>query len=104
LFDQNDVPYKAAQKVDQYVVCKHDIGSLGQPRYVNLSTHLSADQSVEYCKLMKQFADVFAWEDSDLKTYNKKLIQHKIPLEKDAIPFKQKLRLINPMLLPLIEK
>jgi len=53
---------------------------------------------------MKQFADVFAWEYGDLKTYEKKIIQHKIPLEKDTKPFKQKLRPINPMLLPLIEK
>jgi hypothetical protein len=53
---------------------------------------------------MKQFADVFAWEYSDLKTYDKNIIQHKIPLEKDTIPFKQKLRPISPLLLPLIEK
>ena len=53
---------------------------------------------------MKQFADVFSWEYSDLKTYDKNIIQHKIPLEKDTIPFKQKLRPINPLLLPLIEK
>ena len=53
---------------------------------------------------MKQFAEVFAWEYSDLKTYVKKIIQHKIPLKKDTILFKQKLRPINPMLLPLIEK
>lgn len=53
---------------------------------------------------MRQFDDVFAWEYSDLKTYDKSIIQHKIPLEKDTIPFKQKLRPINPMLLPLIEK
>ena len=53
---------------------------------------------------MRQFADVFAWEYSDLKTYDKNIIQHKIPLEKDIVPFKQKLRPINPMLLPLIEK
>eukprot|EP00253_Pinus_taeda_P021259 PITA_21259 len=53
---------------------------------------------------MKQFTDVFSCEYSDLKTYDKKIIQHKIPLEKDTIPFKQKLRPINPMLLPLIEK
>jgi len=98
------VPYKAAQKKHQSAVCKHDIGSPSQPRYVNLSIHLSADQSAEYCNLMRQFADVFAWEYSDLKTYDKNIIQHKIPLEKDTIPFKQKLRPINPMLLPLIEK
>ena len=60
LFDQNDVPYKAAQKEYQSAVCKHDIGSPGQPRYVNLCTHLSANQSDEYCNLMRQFADVFA--------------------------------------------
>eukprot|EP00253_Pinus_taeda_P033072 PITA_33072 len=104
LFDQNDVPYKAPQKEDQSAVCKHDIGSPGQPRYVNLSTHLSVDQSVDYCNLMRQFADVFAWEYSDLKTYDKNIIQYKIPLEKDTVPFKQKLRPINPILLPLIEK
>ena len=47
---------------------------------------------------------MFAWEYSDLKTYDKSIIQHKIPLEKDTVPFKQKMRPINPMLLPLIEK
>ena len=88
LFDQNDVPYKVAQKEGQTAVCKHNIGSPSQPRYINLSTHLSADQSAEYCNLMKQFADVFPWEYSDLKTYDKRIIQHKIPLVKDTIPFK----------------
>lgn len=53
---------------------------------------------------MRQFADMFAWEYSDLKTYDKNIIQHKIPLEKDTIPLKQNLRPINHMLLPLIEK
>lgn len=98
------MPYKAAQKEDQSAVCKHDIGSPGQPRYINLSSHLFADQGSKYCNLMKQFADVFSWEYSDLKTYDKKIIQHKITLEKDTIPFKQKLRPINPVFLPLIEK
>ena len=98
------MPYKASKKEDQSAVCKHDIGSPGQPRYINPSTHLSADQNTEYCSLMRQFANVFAWEYSDLKTYDKKIIQHKIPLEKETIPFKQKLIPINPLLLPLIEK
>ena len=104
LFDQNYVPYKAAQKEDESVVCKHNIGSPGQPKFINLSTHLSADQTAEYYNLMRQFADVFTWEYSDLKTYDKNIIQHKIPLEKDTVPFKQKLRPINPLPLPLIEQ
>ena len=81
------MPYKAAQKEDQSAVCKHDIGSPGWPKYVNLSTHFSADQSTEY-NLMRQFADVFSWEYSDLKTYGKNIIKDKIPLEKDTVPFK----------------
>ena len=54
--------------------------------------------------LIEKFADVFAWEYNDLKTYDTKIIQHMIPLEKDTIPFKKKLRSINPLLLPVIEK
>jgi hypothetical protein len=37
---------------------------------------------------MKEFTDVFARKYSDLKTYDPEVIQHKIPLEKDTIPFK----------------
>ena len=53
---------------------------------------------------MKQFADAFAWEYSDMKTYDTDIIQHRIPLEKDTIHFKQKLIPIRPLLLPMIEK
>ena len=45
-------------------------------------------QSYEYCTLTKQFTDVFAWEYNNLKIYDTNIIQHKIPLEKNAIPFK----------------
>ena len=71
---------------------------------INLSTRLTAKQKSESYILIKEFADVFAWEYSDLKTYDTNIIQHRIPLEKDTIPFKQKLRPISPLLLPVIEK
>jgi hypothetical protein len=53
---------------------------------------------------MKEFTDVFSWKYNDLKTYDPEVIQHKIPLEKDTIHFKQKLRPISPLLLPIIER
>ena len=53
---------------------------------------------------MKEYTDVFAWNYSDLKAYDTSIIQHTIPIKKDEIPFKQKLRIINPKLLSLIEK
>ena len=53
---------------------------------------------------MKEFVDIFAWKYSDLKTYDTNIIQCRIPLEKDTIPFKQKLRSTSPLLLAVIEK
>ena len=52
---------------------------------------------------MKEFVDVFAWSYEDLKTYDQGIIQHKIPLQENTKPVRQKLRPINPMLLPIIE-
>ena len=53
---------------------------------------------------MKDFPDVFAWSYEDLKVYNTNVIQHVIPVKDDHKSFKQKLRRINPLLFPLIEK
>ena len=47
---------------------------------------------------------MFAWGYQDLKSYDTSIIQHKIPLKENQKPFKQKLRRINPVLLPLVEK
>ena len=40
----------------------------------------------------------------DLKAYDIEIIQHKIPLKENQKPFKQKMRRINPIQLPLVEK
>ena len=53
---------------------------------------------------MTEYPDVFAWSYSDLKAYDTCIIQHTIPTKKDEKPFKQKLRRMNPKLLPLVEK
>jgi hypothetical protein len=53
---------------------------------------------------MKDFPDVFAWSYDEMKVYDNNIIQHVIPIKEDHKPFKQKLRRINPILLPLIEK
>ena len=49
---------------------------------------MTIEQNSEYSILIKEFADVFAWEYSDLKMYDTNIIQHKISLDKDTIPFK----------------
>jgi hypothetical protein len=59
---------------------------------------------VDYGELLREFDDIFAWQYSDLKTFDTKIIQHKIPLNKDTKPFRQKLSSFSPMLLPIMEK
>jgi hypothetical protein len=71
---------------------------------VKLSKSLTEEQRIGYTKLLREFADVFAWTYEDLKTYDTSVIEHKIPLKEEARPFKQKLRQINPTLLPVMER
>jgi hypothetical protein len=69
-----------------------------------LSSSLSKEKKAEYAELLKEFTDVFSWTYEDLRTYDTSVIEHKIPLKEEAKPFRQKLRQINPMLLPIMEK
>ena len=69
-----------------------------------MSKSLLEKEKKKYIGLMKEFVDVFAWTYQDLRTYDTSIIQHKIPLKPNAKPFKQKLRRLNPTLLPVIEK
>jgi uncharacterized FAD-dependent dehydrogenase len=54
--------------------------------------------------LFKEYKDVFMWTYEDIKNYDTKIIQHVIPLKKDAKPFQQKLRKMHPSLEPLVKK
>ena len=54
--------------------------------------------------LQKEYSKVFAWKYEDLKVYDTSIIQHTIPIKENEKPFRKKLRIINPLLLPLIDK
>jgi len=71
---------------------------------VKLSKTLPPKIKDKYINFLASFVDVFAWDYSDLKTYDTNIIQHTIPIKPNQKPFKQKLRRINPKLLPSIEK
>ena len=47
---------------------------------------------------------MFSWDYSYLKVYDKDIIQHTIPIKLNQKSFRQKLRRLNPKLLPSIEK
>jgi hypothetical protein len=93
------VAVKLEKKEEDSDVFQFNVASEQDPKYVNLASHLSEKQKVDYGELLKEFVDIFAWQYSDLKTFNTEIIQHKIPLNKDTKPFRQKLRSFSPMLL-----
>jgi hypothetical protein len=47
---------------------------------------------------------VFEWSYDELRTYDTTMIKQNIPLNPGVKPFRQKLRKINPILLPVVEK
>jgi hypothetical protein len=104
LFDGNDVVVKGRVSDEEANTAECNIGTQEEPKFVKLSSILTKEQRAEYTELLREFADVFAWTYEDLKTYDTSVIEHKIPLKEEARPFRQKIRQINPMLLPVMEK
>ena len=71
---------------------------------MKLSRNLPPKEKKKYIDLMKNSIDVYSWSYEDLKEYDTSIIQHVIPLRNGEKPFMQRLRRINPIVLPLIEK
>jgi hypothetical protein len=104
LFDQNDMPLKSALQPQPEEVKDCDIGTEEEPRIVKISNYLPPELKSKYKELLGWYKDVFAWSYKELRTYDTTVIEHKIPLKLGVKPFKQKLRQINPILLPLVER
>jgi len=104
LLDQNDMPLKSALKPQPEEVEDYDIGTKEEPRIVKISKYLHPEVKSKYKYLLEWYKDVFTWSFEELKTYATTVIEHKIPLNIGVKPFRQKLRLINPILLPMVER
>ena len=104
LFDHNDVAENPGMTPDEDQVEDVNIGSMDDPKFIKLSKKLSSEARREYLALLRKHKKVFAWKYEDLKVYDTSVIQHTIPIKENEKPFVQKLRRINPLLLPLIEK
>jgi hypothetical protein len=68
-----------------------------------LGVDFTIDEFDQYVALFKQYLDVFAWSYDDLKAYDKIIFQHIIPLREGEKPVKQKIRIMNPKLKPLVK-
>ena len=104
MFDSNDVPRKPNMEPLKSDIEECNIGIKENPKLIELSKSLPPTEKVNYLELLKEFQDVFSWSYEDLKSYDTNIIQHTIPIKENQKPFKQKLRRINPILLPSTEK
>ena len=104
MFDQNDVARTPRVAPTEIEVEDFNIGIVVDPKFIKISNNLPQKARGGYLALLKKYSKVFAWKYEDLKVYDTSVIQHTIPIKEDAKPFRKKLRRINPLLLPLIEK
>eukprot|EP00253_Pinus_taeda_P020675 PITA_20675 len=81
-----------------------NLGTKEDPKNVNLGLGCSPQEKATFVELFKEYKDVFAWTYGDLKTFDTSIMQHVIPLEKEARPYQQKLRKMHPSLKPLVKK
>ena len=73
-----------------------NVGTEKDPRQVQIGSMLSSEERERLVALLKDFKDVFAWSYEDMPGCNPKIVQHRIPLDPEARPVKQKLRRIRP--------
>jgi len=82
----------------------YNIGSEEKPHMIKLSKGIPLHYKYRYLDLLKTYKDVFSWSYDDLKMFDTNIIQHKVPLKSGMKPYKQKLKQINQLLLPSIER
>ena len=88
LFDANDVAVNQKKENQDENVEDCNLGTQQEPKMIKLFKGVPKDYKERYIDLFKQFKDVFSWSYDDLKTYDKSIIQHKIPLKDGFKPHK----------------
>ena len=88
LFDNNEIYLKADGKMETKNTIDCNIGIAIDPKQVKISKSVPTKTRKRYRELINQYSDVFAWSYSDLKTYDKNVMQHKIPLKLDTKPMR----------------
>ena len=104
MFDHNDMIRTPGVAPTEKKVQDFNIGIGDDPKLIKISKNLPQKEIGVYLALLKKYTNFFAWKYENLKVYDTSIIQHTIPIKEDDKPFRHKLRRINPLLLPLIEK
>jgi hypothetical protein len=92
MFDRSDRFLNKMKKIDTVDVSSQvddvNVGSKESPRYIKISKVCTEKERKEIINLVPEYKDVFAWSYDELKTFDKNVLNHEIPLRADAKPFR----------------
>jgi len=71
-----------------------DIG--GEEKEVKIGTCVFANIQYDLVALLQDYQDIFAWSYQDMPGLSLDIVQHKLPLNPECSPVKQKLRRMKP--------
>jgi hypothetical protein len=66
-----------------------DIGPGDKPRPTFISKKLSLCLREPMIALLKEYADCFAWDYTEMPGLDRSIVEHRLPLKKVVRPFKQ---------------
>ena len=73
-----------------------NLGTPEKPKETQIGEFFKEAEWEALVDLLKEYIDVFAWSYQDMPGWDPKIVEHRIPLDPDAKPIKQKLRRIKP--------
>jgi hypothetical protein len=72
-----------------------DIGDGSVPRPTFINQNLKANYKAELIALLKEYADCFAWNYTEMPGLSRELVEHRLPIKEGFKPFKQHPRRFN---------
>ena len=82
-----------------------DLGTGSGKREVKIGMGMTAPICEELIALLKDYQDIFAWSYQDMPGLSSDIVLHRLPLNPECSPVKQKLRRMKPeMSLKIKEK
>ena len=73
-----------------------DLGTGSGKKEVKVGTGMTAPVRKELMALLKDYQDIFAWSYQGMPSLSFDIVQHKLPLNLECSPVKQKLRRMKP--------
>ncbi|KAF7154367.1 hypothetical protein RHSIM_Rhsim01G0137700 [Rhododendron simsii] len=92
----------APAKLDDYKAEVKDplkdfnVGTEGDPKILHVCAALPDEIKDRLKYLLSEFKDCFAWDYPDMPDLNRSLVEHKIPIKKDFVPYQQIPRQMTP--------